>query len=162
MNKLKEVKLPEKRALTVDEIISKYPESVRILLVELVSKVESLQKKPIKLYEANIKWLEDIIEIVLANVSCEHQEIEEHPRGPKHDDVSYTVDDQVMIKALEAIPDLPLKFSLKVDEKFIIEKGCEASRFYSVSCKTVEDSRNFIRSFIKELVDKIKFNGGNQ
>ena len=36
--------LPQKRGLTVDEIISKYPESVRILLGELLLKIENLQK----------------------------------------------------------------------------------------------------------------------
>jgi len=36
---------PEKRALTIDEIISKYPMSVRILLVQLVAQIERLQKK---------------------------------------------------------------------------------------------------------------------
>jgi len=39
--------LPQKRALTVDEIISKYPESVRILLGELLLKIENLQKPEI-------------------------------------------------------------------------------------------------------------------
>ena len=37
--------LPQKRALTVDEIISKYPMTVRILLVQLVEQIERLQKK---------------------------------------------------------------------------------------------------------------------
>jgi len=42
-------KLPEKRGLTVDEIISKYPESVRILLGELLLKIENLQKPEIRI-----------------------------------------------------------------------------------------------------------------
>lgn len=58
MNKLKEGKLPQKRALTVDEIISKYPEGVRVLLVELVSKIESLQKKP-EVTEEFVEMLRD-------------------------------------------------------------------------------------------------------
>jgi len=40
----KEGKLPEKRALTIDEVISKYPESVRILLNGLVQKLDVLEK----------------------------------------------------------------------------------------------------------------------
>lgn len=39
-------KLPEKKALTIDEVISKYPGSVRILLNKLVQKLGALQKKP--------------------------------------------------------------------------------------------------------------------
>ncbi len=49
MNKLKKGDVPQKRGLTVDEIISKYPMTVRILLVQLVEQVERLQKeKPAK------------------------------------------------------------------------------------------------------------------
>lgn len=35
-------------------------------------------------------------------------------------------------------------------EEFVKEKACEASRFYSVNCKTVADSRNFICNLFKE------------
>ena len=40
------------------------------------------------------KYIEAIIEIVLEHVTCLHQEIEEHPRGPKYDDVTYGIDDE--------------------------------------------------------------------
>ncbi|HDZ25339.1 hypothetical protein LCGC14_1357390 [marine sediment metagenome] len=49
--------LPEKRALTVDEIISKYPMTVRILLVQLVEQIERLEKeKPQVTGEFVEKW----------------------------------------------------------------------------------------------------------
>ncbi len=38
--------LPEKRGLTIDEIISTYPASVRILIVQLVAQIERLRKAP--------------------------------------------------------------------------------------------------------------------
>ena len=47
MNKKNKVELPEKRALTVDEIISKYPMTVRILMVQLVEQIERLQKNKV-------------------------------------------------------------------------------------------------------------------
>lgn len=39
-------------------------------------------------------------------------------------------------------------------EQWIIDKACEASRFYSISCKTVADSRNFIRQLVKEIQEE--------
>jgi len=42
----------------------------------------------------------------------------------------------------------------EIDEAWIEEKACEASRFYSVSCKTVADSRNFIRQLYDEMPTK--------
>jgi len=48
--------LPKKRALTVDEIISKYPEIVRILLSELVQKLDALQQKSEVTEEFVGKW----------------------------------------------------------------------------------------------------------
>ena len=50
--------------------------------------------------------IEKIIEIVLKDVSCEHQEIEEHPRGPKIDDATYSLENEkaVIKKCIEAIP----------------------------------------------------------
>jgi len=56
MNKLKKGSLSQKRPLTVDEIISKYPESVRILLGELLLKIERLQKP-----EVTEKWIQEAI-----------------------------------------------------------------------------------------------------
>lgn len=53
-------RLPEKRPLTVDEIISKYPESVRFLLNELVQKLDALQKKPEVTEEFIRKWADVI------------------------------------------------------------------------------------------------------
>ena len=57
-------------------------------MIEMIRK----QKKPIKLYEANIKWIEDIIEIVLDNVSCEHSGAEDHDVGGIMGHVDYSLD----------------------------------------------------------------------
>lgn len=48
---------PEKRGLTVDEIIAKYPMSVRILMVQLVEQIERLEKK-VDLIEITEVWAE--------------------------------------------------------------------------------------------------------
>ena len=40
------------------------------------------------------KNIEKIIEIILDNVSCEHHELEEHPRGPKLDDPTYFLESE--------------------------------------------------------------------
>jgi hypothetical protein len=56
--------LPEKRALTVDEIISKYPMTVRILLVQLVEQIERLEKKKPVTEEFVEKWNQVIAERV--------------------------------------------------------------------------------------------------
>ena len=56
--------LPKKRALIVDEIISKYPESVRILLSELVQKLDALQQKSEVTEDFVGKWNQVIAERV--------------------------------------------------------------------------------------------------
>jgi len=43
MNKQKEAELPKKRGLLIDEIISKYPEVVRIILRKLLLKLDELE-----------------------------------------------------------------------------------------------------------------------
>jgi hypothetical protein len=52
------------------------------------------------------EYIEKVIEIILDNVSCEHQEIEEHPRGPKFDNPTYGFDDAqaVIEKCLKVLP----------------------------------------------------------
>jgi hypothetical protein len=39
-------------------------------------------------------------------------------------------------------------------KKYVIDKACEASRFYSVSCKTVKDSQDFITQIISDAQGK--------
>ncbi len=46
---------------------------------------------------------------------------------------------------------IALTKKIEVTEEWIEEKGCEASRFYSVSCKTVADSRDFIRKLVEDV-----------
>lgn len=116
-----------------------------------------------KLYDANIKWIEDIIEIVLDSVSCDHQ-LDSDGAGKTYDDVSFSLDDEedVLKKCVEAIPEVKLR--LEVDGKFIKEKSRRLSGMSLYSCKgvslrgsiSVEEARIFIRSFIKELEEKIK------
>ncbi|MEE9390569.1 MAG: hypothetical protein V3U91_04935 [Candidatus Aminicenantaceae bacterium] len=60
----KSEELPKKRALTVDEIISKYPMTVRILLVQLVEQIERLEKKKPVTEEFVEKWNQVIAERV--------------------------------------------------------------------------------------------------
>lgn len=61
MGFIKKEGLPEKRALTVDEIISKYPMTVRILLVQLVEQIERLEKKKPKVTEEFVKEYAEMI-----------------------------------------------------------------------------------------------------
>lgn len=106
MNKLKKKGLPEKRALTVDEIISKYPMSVRILLVQLVEQVERLEKKKpeirirprfSKRTEVTEEWIEEkakrLYEIVQLVGSSARQWIE-------HDKDEYIHDFKDFIRSL--------------------------------------------------------------
>lgn len=126
-------------------------------MIEMIRK----QKKPIKLYEANIKWIEDIIEIVMDDVSCDHQ-VDSDGAGKRYDDVIYTLNDEqkVVKKCLEAIPEIPIEFDIKIDTKYIEEKTMEMIDI--VSKGKILESMSFIRLLIKELMEKIKFNGGKK
>ena len=70
------------------------------------------------------KYIEAIIEIVLDNVSCEHAEIEEYPRGPKFDDPTYSLDNEqdVIKKCLLLKPEA---FHL-ADKEEMIERSARA------------------------------------
>ena len=52
------------------------------------------------------EYIEKIIEIILEDVSCEHPEIEEYPRGAKSNNPTYSLDNEnaVIKKCIEAIP----------------------------------------------------------
>lgn len=55
-------------------------------------------------------------------------------------------------EAFQRMKQLVLQQEPEIDdmEKYVIDKACEASRFYSVVCKTVEDSRKFITQIISD------------
>jgi len=117
-----------------------------------------------KLYNANVKWIEDIIEIVLENVSCDHQ-IDSNGAGKSYDSVSYSLnyEEDVIKRCIEAIPEVPLiESQLQVTDELIEEKAREIHRITLSSdicnykCSAMTRIRDFIRSFIKELEQKIK------
>lgn len=82
------------------------------------------------------KYIEAIIEIVLDNVSCMHQEQEEHPRGPRYYDATYHLDNEqeVIKKCLKLKPEVDevqkfMKHWLKTtpsDKEEFIEKSARA------------------------------------
>lgn len=102
------------------------------------------------------KYIEEIIEIVLDNVSCDHQPGDEYGRGGY---VDYSLDNEkeVMKKCLAAIPAYPMKFILKVDEKFIQDKTIDMIEV--IAKGKIGEAMSFIRSFINELSDKINLEG---
>jgi len=108
------------------------------------------------------KLIEEIIEIVLDNVSCEHCQLDECSTGGS---VDYSLDNEkeVMKKCLAAIPAYPMKFILKVDEEYIKEKARKLwdEHFQNLEeySYTVEDLQEIIRKLINELSDKIKLIG---
>lgn len=112
----------------------------------------------VKLYEANIKWIEDIIDLVMENVSCDHQPNSDGT-GKIYDSVSYHLNDEegVLKKCVEAIPEIPIEFNLKESEKFIQEKTMEMIEM--VSRGKILEAMSFIRSFINEVLEKINLKG---
>jgi len=114
---------------------------------------ERIQKDLVKLHDANIKWIEDIIDIVLESVSCDHS-IDSDGSGKTYDSVDFSLNYQedVVKKCVEAIPEVELK--IEVDEKFIQEKTMEMVEI--ISKGKILEAMSFIRSFIKELQEKIK------
>ena len=88
------------------------------------------------------KYIEAIIEIVLDNVSCHHQEIEEYPRGPKFDDPTYSLgnEKEVIKKCLK------LKSGPQVTEEFV---GKWWKKFKALQ---VGKFRGLTTSLIKEML----------
>ncbi|MCK4760500.1 MAG: hypothetical protein KAT69_10655 [Candidatus Aminicenantes bacterium] len=84
------------------------------------------------------EYIEKIIEIILENISCEHQEIEEYPRGPKQDNPTYFLEDEkaVIEKCLKAMPD--------------IEEKARELFAWSADPRTIKECEDFIRSLLKE------------
>lgn len=100
------------------------------------------------------KYIEEIIEIVLDNVSCEHPYVVEHGKeGIAMAQVEYSLmnEKEVMKKCLAAIP------KGSIDEIFIQEKTQEMIKIISES-KLLE-AMSFIRSLINEVLEKINLKG---
>ena len=100
--------------------------------------------------------IEEIIEIILGNVSCDHQPGDEYGRGGS---VDYSLDNEkkVMKKCLALI------MKPQVKEEWIEERALELhGKLYpnlGTDLDMLELMMDFIRSFIKELSDKINLKG---
>ena len=114
------------------------------------------------------KYIEEIIEIILDNVSCDHPQADEDGRystGGRVRNIDYSLDNEkeVMKKCLAAIPAFPMKFIIKVGEEWIEDKaralGYRAESLYGSHTYTLSSFKEFIRSFINELSDKINLKG---
>ena len=106
------------------------------------------------------KYIEALIEIVLEHVCCTHELIEEHPRGPKFDDVTYGIDDkqELMKKCIKAIPARLIERP-EIDEMYVNKKLTEMinsisflkNRISSVVYKEIYNKfNNLIRQIISD------------
>jgi|GEM_PF-5061443 len=104
------------------------------------------------------KYIDDIIEIILEDVSCDHQ-VDSDGVGKIYDDVSYSLknEQEVMKKCLAVIPAYPVKFTLKVDGRFIQKKTQEMIEI--ISKGKMLEAMSFIRSLINEISEKINLKG---
>lgn len=112
------------------------------------------------------EYIEKIIEIVLENISCDHPEIEEYPRGAKSNDPDYCLNDPVAVvrKCIEAIParlierpEITVEFMEKktreLHDKLWPEEKCENH------CRRQTAIREFLSSLLNELAAKINLIG---
>lgn len=104
------------------------------------------------------KYIEEIIEIILEDVSCDHQ-VDSDGSGKRYDSVIYALNNEqeAMKKCLAAIPAYPMKFILKVDEDFIQKKTIEMIEI--ISGAKILEAMSFIRKLINELSGKINLIG---
>ncbi len=100
------------------------------------------------------EYIEKIIEIILENVSCEHQEIEEHPRGPKFNDPTYSLEDEkaVIEKCLKVLPAKP-----GITKEFVEKKAIKLHQTVYGSlmkcdfkCHMMEKFRDQIRAVFED------------
>ena len=114
------------------------------------------------------KYIEKIIEIILEDVSCDHPEIEEYPRGPKQDDPTYFLENEnaVIEKCIEAIPARLIERP-EITEEFMEKKMTElitmVSDLYphegSPCVIPKSKAREFLSSLLNELAAKINLTG---
>ncbi|MCK5127954.1 MAG: hypothetical protein KAR42_16975 [candidate division Zixibacteria bacterium] len=113
------------------------------------------------------EYIEKIIEIILDNVSCEHQEIEEYPRGPKQDDPTYSLENEQMIieQCIKAIPARLIERP-EITTEFIEKKTTELhdkiwpEEKCNNLCRRQATIREFLLSLLNELAAKISLIGG--
>jgi len=138
MNNQKKRERPQKRALTVDEIISKYPGVIKIMLGELISKLDKL--------EINEDWLP-----TPENINALPEPVRKYIR-----DIETNIDPQGMVRENVLIKDTCKALVLKLEEKkktvtnkWIEEKTMEMIDI--VSKGKILESMSFIRSLVQEI-----------
>lgn len=104
------------------------------------------------------EYIEKIIEIILEDVSCEHQIEEEYSGGPAFDDVAYSLKDEKMVieKCIKAIPARLIERP-EITDEFIEKKARKLHQVVYGSlnkcdfkCHMMKDFRNQIRALFKE------------
>ena len=103
------------------------------------------------------EYIESIIEIILEDVSCEHQE-DSDGAGRKYDDVSYWLKNQkaVMEKCIEAIPTRLIERP-EITEEFLRTKAREFhdKLWPGQICGDDCNRQMIIRELISELLDEL-------
>lgn len=102
------------------------------------------------------EYIESIIEIILENVSCSHEFVEEYPRGPKLDNAAYMLNDEKVVieKCIKAIPTRLIERP-KIDIIFIGNKARELFG-WSAEPRTIKECEEFLGSLLNELWGKEK------
>ncbi len=112
------------------------------------------------------EYIESIIEIILENVSCEHQEVEEYPRGPKQDDPTYSLENEQMVieQCIKAIPARLIERP-EITDKFLRTKAREfhdqlwPEQICDDKCNRQIIIRELLSSLLNELAAKINLIG---
>jgi len=112
------------------------------------------------------EYIEKIIEIILEDVSCEHQEIEEYPRGPKIDDPTYFLENEnaVIEQCIEAIPARLIERP-EITKEFIDKQARELhdklwpGEKCGGHCNRQMEIKEFLSSMLNELAAKISLIG---
>ncbi|MCK4647244.1 MAG: hypothetical protein KAU46_13400 [Candidatus Aminicenantes bacterium] len=108
------------------------------------------------------EFIESIIEIILEDVSCDHQIEEEYSGGPAFDDVAYSLNDEkaVIRKCVEAIPARLIERP-EITEGFIDKKATELhdklwpGEKCGGQCNRQREIKDFLSSLLNELAAKI-------
>lgn len=111
------------------------------------------------------KYIEEIIEIVLENVSCDHPQRDEYsPGGIGMAEVEYSLmnEKKVIKKAIAALPARLIEKPL-LTEKFMKQKVLEMMINFNTKGKFYDDKeqgcRKILDSIINELAAKINLKG---
>lgn len=112
------------------------------------------------------EYIEEIIEIILEDVSCSHQKIEEFPHGPKHDDPIYCLNDPIAVieKCIEAIPARLIERP-EITVEFLDKKATEfhdklwPGEKCGGQCNRQKTIKELLASLLDELAAKINLIG---